>query len=198
MKTLPMLQVGNVVLSADVLTESFCCDLSACHGACCVEGESGAPLDVEEVGRLEAALPAVSALLSEEALAVIEKDGVACVDSDGDLVTAIVDGKDCVFTCHAEGCCYCSIDVRYREGRTPWRKPASCYLYPLREKQLGGGLVGLNYHRWDICAAARRKGRALHLPLYVFLKEPLVERFGAAWYAELELTVSELRRQGLL
>lgn len=186
------------MLSADVLTECFCCDLSACHGACCVEGESGAPLDAEEVGRLEAALPAVGDLLSAEARAVIEKDGVAYVDTDGDLVTCIVGGRDCVFTCHSEGCCYCALDVRYREGRTPWRKPASCYLYPLREKRLSGGLVGLNYHRWDICDAARRKGRALHLPLYVFLKKPLVERFGAAWYAELELTVAELRRQGML
>lgn len=186
MKLPPIIQVGDVLLSSDILTECFCCDLDACHGACCVEGDAGAPLTLDEVGELEQVLDKVRPSLSPEAIDVIERQGVAYTDPDGDLVTSIVGGRDCVFTCHdAAGCCYCATERAHREGHTNWCKPISCALYPIREKRFKGGLVGLNYHRWEVCRPAVRKGCELGLPLYRFLREPLIRRFGQQWYDEL-------------
>ena len=196
---LPMLQVGDVILSPDILTECFCCDLDACGGACCVEGESGAPLLLEEVGELEGILDEVWDDLSASAQAVIDRQGVAYNDAEGDLVTTIVHGKDCVFTCYDKGgCCFCATEKAFREGRTQWSKPISCYLYPIREKPLSNGLIGINYHRWSVCHAAVRKGKALNMRLYEFLKDPLIRRFGNEWYDELLTTVEALKAEGLL
>jgi len=196
---LRIFQVGDVLLSPDILTCCFCCDLDACGGACCVEGDSGAPLTLDEALELENVVPAVEGDLSAEARAVIGRQGVAFVDCEGDLVTSIVDGKDCVFTCYdAEGRCLCAAEKAFREGRTAWCKPVSCALYPIREKRLSNGLVALNYHRWDVCRPAVERGEELGLPVYKFLREPLTRRFGAAWYEELERTVEELRAAGML
>ncbi len=189
-----LLQIDNVILTSEILTECFCCDLEACRGACCIEGDSGAPLTLDEVGRLEDALETVWPRLSAGAQAVIDRQGVAYTDSEGDLVTSIVGGKDCVFTCYgADGCCYCATDAACREGRLSWPKPISCALYPIREKRFGGGLTGLQYHRWDICRPAVAKGRQLGLPLYRFLRDPLIRRFGEAWYDELCRAAEELK-----
>ena len=181
-----ILQVGDVTLTSETLTEYFCCNLEACRGACCVEGDSGAPLRLDEVGEMENVLDTVWPDLSAEAQSVIDRQGVAYTDVEGDLVTSIVRGRDCVFTCYgADGCCYCASDKAFREGRCSWPKPISCALYPIREKQFGNGLVGLQYHRWEICKPAVELGRKLQLKIYQFLKDPLVRRFGQAWYDEL-------------
>ena len=181
-----ILQVGDVILTSEILTEYFCCNLEACRGACCVEGDSGAPLRLDEVGEMENVLDTVWPDLSAEAQSVIDRQGVAYTDVEGDLVTSIVRGRDCVFTCYgADGCCYCASDKAFREGRCSWPKPISCALYPIREKQFGNGLVGLQYHRWEICKPAVERGRKLQLKIYQFLKDPLVRRFGQAWYDEL-------------
>ncbi len=192
----PLLQVGDVILSTDILTECFCCDLDACKGICCVEGDAGAPVTPEEILELENVLDTVWPSLSAAAQQVIDRNGVAYTDADGDLVTGIVGGRDCVFTCYDRpgGCCYCTTEKAYREGRTTWCKPISCALYPIREKRLGAGLTGLNYHRWDVCRDAVTLGRHLHLPVYRFLREPLIRRFGEAWYHELEEVAAELLR----
>lgn len=191
---LPILQVGDVLVSPDILTEYFCCDLDACRGACCIEGDAGAPLTEAEILELENVLDKVWPDLSAEAQSVIDRQGVAYTDPDGDLVTSIVRGKDCVFTCYApDGCCCCATERVFRKGQTSWPKPVSCALYPIREKRLSNGLVALNYHRWDVCRPAVLKGRELKLPVYRFLREPLVRRFGSEWYAELEQTAQLLR-----
>lgn len=196
---LPILQVGEVLLSPDLLTEYFCCDLDACGGACCVEGEAGAPITADEQRALERVLPAVQLRLSHRARKVLSKQGVAYRDRDGDLVTSIVDGRDCCFACYDDrGICLCATDCAYREGHIDWPKPISCALYPIRERQLSNGTVALNYHRWSVCAPAVRKGRSLRLPVYRFLKAPLIRRFGAEWYAELEALADHLRGEGLL
>ena len=187
------MQVGKVLLSTEIVTEYFCCDLSACHGQCCVDGESGAPLTLDEAAELERLLPTIEDSLSAEAREVIADQGVAYVDVEGDLVTSIVNGQDCVFTCYEDGCCLCAAERAYREQLTDWCKPISCALYPIREKRLSNGYVGLNYHRWSVCDPARRKGQELRLPLYRFLKAPLTRRFGGAWYKELEATVDALQ-----
>ena len=181
-----IIQVGEVILTSEILTEYFCCDLEACKGICCVEGDSGAPLTLDEVGEMENVLDEVWPDLSAQAQSLIDRQGVAYTDAEGDLVTSIVQGRDCVFTCYGtDGCCYCASDKAFREGRTAWDKPLSCALYPIREKHFRDGSVGLQYHRWDICRPAVEKGRRLNLKLYQFLKAPLVRRFGQAWYDEL-------------
>ena len=192
----PLIEVGDVILSTDILTECFCCDLDACGGICCVEGDAGAPLTLAEVGELENVLDEVWPDLSATAQAVIDQQGVAYTDRDGDLVTSIVNGKDCVFTCYNEkGCCFCATEKAFREGRTSWCKPISCYLYPIREKRFAGGLIGLNYHRWNVCSEAVKRGRELNLPVYKFLRDPLIKRFGEEWYKELEGVAEALLSQ---
>ena len=202
----PILQVGDVLLSSEILTEKFCCDLSACKGECCVEGDAGAPVTIEEIGEIEDCLDTVWGDLSASAQAVIDKQGVAYTDQEGDLVTSIVRGKDCVFTFQAmlqgdnSSPCVtlCALEKAYRAGRTRFCKPVSCALYPIREKKLGEGLVGLNYNRWAVCKMAIEKGKQEDLPLYKFLRDPLIRRFGEAWYQELLDTVNELTHQGYL
>lgn len=195
---IPMIQIDDTIISIDCLSEKFCCDLEACKGACCIEGDAGAPVELDEVAQLEEALPVVWNELSAAAQAVIDRQGVVYTDEDGDLVTSIVHGKDCVFTCYDScGNCFCALEKAYRKGRSSFYKPASCHLYPIRIKKIGD-MTALNYHRWDVCRMAVEKGRQLNLPVYRFLKEPLVRRFGEAWYQELESAVEELKEQGYL
>ncbi|MBQ9651805.1 MAG: DUF3109 family protein [Prevotella sp.] len=188
----PIIQVGDVLLSSDIITECFCCDLDKCKGACCVEGDAGAPVSIDEIGEIEGVLDVVWEDMSAQAQAVVDRQGVAYADRDGDLVTSIVGGKDCVFTCYANDCCFCALEKAFRAGKTSFCKPLSCSLYPIREKTFSNGLVGLNYHRWDVCKAAREKGRKLNIPVYRFLKEPLVRRFGDEWYTGLEKVAKQL------
>lgn len=202
----PIIQVGDVLLSSEILTEKFCCDLSACKGECCVEGDAGAPVTMEEIAEIEDCLDTVWGDLSASAQAVIDKQGVAYTDQEGDLVTSIVRGKDCVFTCYESlqfttvniKCCLCALEKAYRAGKTRFCKPVSCALYPIREKRLGEGLVGLNYNRWAVCKMAVVKGIQKNLRLYQFLRDPLIRRFGEDWYQELLDTVDELKHQGYL
>lgn len=195
---LSIIQVGDVLVSSEIITEKFCCDLDACKGACCIEGDAGAPVSPGEIRGIEEALGTVRPAMPARAQAVVDRRGVACIDPEGELVTSIVDGRDCVFTCHEGGTCLCLLEKAYREGRTSFCKPISCALYPIREKRLSNGLTGLNYHRWSICEAARARGGALGLRVYEFLREPLIRRFGEGWYAELLATVDGLRKGGYI
>ena len=197
-RILPILQVGDVLLSPEILTERFCCDYEKCRGICCVEGNAGAPVTLEEIGEIEDVLDDVWPDLSAQAQSVIDRQGVAYNDPEGDLVTSIVGGKDCVFTCYDGGNCLCALERAFRQGRTHFCKPISCSLYPIRAKRFGDGSVGLNYHRWAICRDAVRKGEEFDIPVYKFLREPLIRCFGEAWYKELEALADELRSQGLL
>lgn len=182
----PIIQIGDVLLSSDIITEKFCCDLDACKGICCVEGDAGAPVTLDEIGGIEDSLDTVWTDMSARAQAVVDRQGVAYTDRDGDLVTSIVDGRDCVFTCYDEkGCCLCTLEKAFRAGRTRFCKPISCALYPIREKRFSGQLVGLNYNRWDVCRDAVKKGCEENLPVYKFLRGSLIRRFGEDWYKEL-------------
>lgn len=180
-----IIEIDDILVSSDIFTEEFCCDLDACKGICCVEGDAGAPVTLDEIGGIEDALDTVWDDMSASAQAVVDKQGVAYTDRDGDLVTSIVGGKDCVFTCYEGDGCLCALERAYRSGKTGFCKPISCALYPIREKRLGNGMIALNYNRWDVCRDAVKKGRELHLPVYKFLKEPLIRRFGAEFYEKL-------------
>ncbi|MEG0453950.1 MAG: DUF3109 family protein, partial [Bacteroides sp.] len=184
-----MIQIDDIVISLDVLREKFLCNLDACKGECCIEGDAGAPVELDEIAKLEEVLPIVWDALSPEAHAVIEKQGVVYADRDGDMVTSIVNGKDCVFTCYDErGYCYCAIEKAYREGKTDFYKPISCHLYPIRVGDYGP-YKAVNYHRWSVCQAAVLLGKKENVAVYQFLKEPLIRKFGEAWYQELEIAV---------
>lgn len=180
-----IIEIDNVLVSTDIFTEYFCCDLDACKGICCIEGDAGAPVTIDEIAGIEDAIDTVWDDLSATAQAVIDKQGVAYTDRDGDLVTSIVGGKDCVFTCYEKGCCLCALERAWRAGKTAFCKPISCALYPIREKKLSNGMVALNYNRWDVCHDAVKKGNELRLPVYRFLRDPLVRRFGEDFYQQL-------------
>ncbi len=195
---LPILMVGEVLVSPDIITEMFHCDLDVCKGMCCVEGDAGAPLTVEEIGLLEEALGTIGEWMTGEARSVIARQGVAYPDMDGEMVTSLVGGRDCAFARHEGGRCLCALETAFLRGATSFRKPMSCSLYPVREKVLCDGTVCLNYHRWSVCRAGRLKGEELGVPLYRFLEGPLTERFGEEWYGELALAAEELRRAGRL
>lgn len=190
----PILEVGGILISSEILTERFCCDYEKCRGICCVEGDAGAPITLDEIADIEDSLDAVWPNLSASAQSVIDQQGVAYADRDGDMVTSIVRGRDCVFTCYNGDNCLCALEKVYREGRTRFCKPISCALYPIREKSFGNGLIGLNYHRWEVCKEAVEKGKALDLPVYRFLREPLIRRFGQEWYNELCAVADQLLR----
>ena len=185
MKLPPILDIAGVLISSEILTERFCCDYEKCCGVCCIEGDAGAPVTIDEIGGIEDALDTVWPDLSAQAQSIIDQQGVAYTDQEGDLVTSIVGGKDCVFTCYDGDNCLCALEKAYRRGATRFCKPISCALYPIREKQFSDGTVALNYHRWAVCADAVRKGREEQVPVYQFLREPLIRRFGEAWYQEL-------------
>lgn len=181
-----IIEIDNVLVSGDIFTECFCCDLDACKGICCVEGDAGAPVTLDEIGKIEDNLDVVWDDLSASAQAVVDRQGVAYTDRDGDLVTSIVGGKDCVFTCYDGDCCLCALEKAWRAGRAKgFCKPISCALYPIREKKLSNGLVALNYNRWDVCRDAVKKGRDEGIRVYQFLKGPLVQRFGQDFYDQL-------------
>lgn len=190
-----MIQINDTLVSLDVVERYFECDLDSCLGECCIEGDAGAPLLPEEKERLDALMPEVMPYLSPAAREVAQEQGASYVDEEGDLVTSIVNGKDCIFTCYAPGGkCLCVLEKLRREGRPEFFKPISCSLYPIRLKDYGG-FTAVNYHRWKICKCAEILGRSQGIRVYQFLKEPLIRRFGQEWYDELALTCEEYLNQ---
>lgn len=180
-----MLQIQNTLVSLDLIEQYFCCDLDACLGQCCIEGDAGAPVTDEECEHIRRVLPQVWDDMLPAARAAVDERGVSYVDEEGDQVTTIVDGRNCAFTCYAPGGkCICALEKAFREGRTDFCKPISCYLYPVRITEYPT-FTAVNYHRWKICKSAEVNGRRLGLRAYQFLKEPLTARFGKEWYDEL-------------
>lgn len=191
-----MIQIDDTIISLDVVEEYFLCDLSHCRGECCVDGDSGAPLEEVERLKLEELLPLIWDDLSAQAQAVIQKQGVAYLDMEGDLVTSIVNGKDCVFTYYDEdGVCKCAVEKAFKEGRTDFYKPVSCHLYPIRLTRYPD-FTAVNYHRWKVCKAAVLLGRKENVRVYQFLREPLIRKFGAAWYEALMACARKLEEGG--
>ncbi len=180
-----MLQIQDALVSLDVVEQFFICNLDKCLGECCIEGDAGAPITEEEYAKLKQILPIVWDDLLPSAKERITEAGVGYVDEEGDLVTQIIDNKNCVFTCYGEnGMCQCAIEKAYREGRVDFYKPISCHLYPLRLTKYPT-FTAVNYHKWKICKAAEILGRKEGVRVYQFLKEPLIRRFGKDWYDEL-------------
>lgn len=203
-----MIEILGTLVSLDLFKVMFCCDLSKCHGICCVEGDAGAPVTIEEVGLLEDSLDVVWDDLSKEAQKQIDAEGVVYPDRDGELVTQIVSGKDCVFVKYdnisldggktrGPRCALCAIDSAFRNGKFHWQKPISCALYPVRLSKVGD-MTAVNVHKWDVCQPARDLGKKLQLPVYRFLKDPLIRRFGQEWWNECDVAYGELKKAGYL
>ena len=188
-----MILIDDTLLSTELFDRKFCCDLKACKGACCVEGESGAPLEPEELAEIEAAFPIIKDRLKPDSLAVIEQEGLHVVDADGDHVTPIVNGKECVYaTFDEDGTAKCAFEQAHQAGEIEWKKPISCHLYPIRLTPLKD-LVALNYHQWPICGGAVSCGVGLNLSVLQFCKSSLTRRFGEAWFAEATVAEREWR-----
>ena len=181
-----IIQIGDILVSSEVLTEYFCCDYETCRGACCLIGDSGAPLLESETALLEKHYPQYEAWMSVEGREKIAETGFFTVDVDGDLVTPLLRGsEECAYTRFEGESCFCAIERAHCAGRCPWVKPISCRLYPIRASLLRNGLTALNLHRWDICRCAFEKGRKEKVPVYKFLREPLIDAYGASFYDEL-------------
>ncbi|GBU07744.1 hypothetical protein AwDysgo_10750 [Bacteroidales bacterium] len=191
-----MLQIEDTIISLDILEEMFCCDLSQCKGECCIEGESGAPVANEEIALLEAVLPIVWDDLSPAAQELINTQGVTYIDQDdGEHVTSIVNGKDCVFTTYTkDGTCICAIEKAFRAGKTDFYKPISCHLYPIRLTK-HRDFTAVNYHRWSVCKPAIAMGRREGIRVYQFLEEPLIRKFGKDWHEQLCIAAKEFYSQ---
>lgn len=179
-----MIQIKDTLISEDIFETCFVCDLGKCKGMCCVEGDAGAPLTHEEYEAIKDVLPKIWDDLSLKARELIEKQGIAYIDDDGELVTSIIKGRECVFTYFdADGVCRCAIDNAFREGKISVQKPISCHLYPIRLHKYDE-FTALNYDRWSVCRPALRLGKKTGIKLYQFLKEPLIRKFGEEWYQE--------------
>lgn len=189
-----MIQIDDKLVSEDLFEKEFVCDLSACKGACCVEGESGAPLELEEIDQLEAEKELILPYLSEQGRESIQQAGVFEVDTDGEFVTPLNNGKECAFTIFDEnGIAKCGIEEAHNQGATSFRKPISCHLYPIRIHQ-GKFFEGLNYHRWPICAPACECGSKLQVKVFRFLKDALIKKYGEEFYDKLEIANKEYQR----
>lgn len=180
-----MIILDNAVLSDDIKEKHFVCDLTKCKGACCLEGDLGAPLEKEELPLMEEVLEVVKPYMSKEGVSVVEKEGSYILDEEGDYSTTTIGGRECAFAVYDDrSTLRCAIEQAYIDGKTQWKKPISCHLYPIRITRYDH-YDALNYDRWDICDPACTLGDEMKVPIYQFLKEPLIRKYGEKWYCDL-------------
>ena len=188
-----MFQLGKTIVSEEIIENDFLCNLSACKGACCIDGEAGAPLDEEELKILMDIYPKVKPFLSKEGINALEEQGLFTT-LDGEYETPLIDGKDCAYVTYDEkGIAQCGIEETYNQGEIDWKKPVSCHLYPVRVQDYSE-FSAVNYHKWDICDDACALGKELQVPIYKFVKEALIRKFGEDWYNELEKVAERIKK----
>jgi hypothetical protein len=189
-----MIRIGNKIISQDILNEYFLCDLEKCRGNCCVYGDSGAPLEDDEIRLIEKHLPEIKLHMRAEGIHAINDQGAWVIDHDGEKVTPLVDNEECAYTVFEEGIARCSIEIAFQKGSIPFQKPVSCHLYPVRVNRLKNG-VALNYDQWNICEPARLLGKKNRIPVFRFLEDALIRVFGRSFYDELESIYQELSKE---
>lgn len=190
-----MFQIGKTIVSEEILTKDFVCNLSACKGACCVDGDAGAPVEPEERAILEEIYPKVKPFLRQKGIDAIEAQGKYITTEDGEIETPLIDGADCAYvTFDDKGTALCAIEEAYNQGEINWKKPVSCHLYPVRVQEYSR-FSAVNYHHWHICDDACSLGKELQVPVYKFTKEALIRKFGEEWYKELEITAREFNQK---
>lgn len=190
-----MIDIDGKIVSVDLLREGFLCDLSQCKGICCVEGNAGAPLDIDEVDILEEEYPNYKPYMTPEGIEAVERQGFMVIDEDGDYTTPLVNDAECAYTYTENGITLCAIEKAWMEGKCSFRKPISCHLYPIRLINFSNGSVGLNYHRWSVCDCARKCGKKVGVPVYKSLKEAITRRFGEEFYTQLDAAAELLKQQ---
>jgi hypothetical protein len=186
-----MLQIKDTLISLDIIEKKFCCDVAACKGVCCVDGDSGAPLTDEETSIIEEEYDNIGPFMRKEGRKAVEKYGKWVVDVENDKVTPLIKGKECAYVVFEKGIAKCAIEIAYFEGKTTFRKPISCHLYPIRLKKYAD-FTAVNYDAWQICNPALAYGGKKGLYIYQFLKEPLIREFGEEWYKELQIAADSL------
>lgn len=185
-----MLIVGDAIVSENILEKHFACRLSKCKGACCVKGDAGAPLERNEIELIQNDLPEILPFVAQKGSESIGAKGFYEHDATGELVTACLPEGDCVFVAWESDVAVCGIEKAHLAGKTSFRKPLSCHLYPVRAKKIGD-YTALNYHQWDICAPACAAGEEAKIPVFRFVKDALVRKMGQEWYDELELLAED-------
>lgn len=189
-----MFQIGKTIVSEDLIEKEFVCNLGACKGECCIAGEAGAPLEGDEVQVLKDIYNDVKPFLRPEGIAAIEKQGTHIETENGDLETPLVNGAECAYVTFTDkGIASCGIEDAYNAGVVPFRKPISCHLYPVRIQQYSS-FSAVNYHKWPICDDACTLGKELQVPVYKFVKEALIRKFGEDWYSELEAVSKSVKK----
>ncbi len=187
-----MFRVGDVLVSDDIVLEEFVCNLERCKGACCVEGEYGAPLEDDELPILREIYPRIRPFLTEAGVLNIEAKGPYVLDGEGDYSTPTVGKRECAYAVYEKGILKCGIEKAWSEGKTDFRKPISCHLYPVRVNKKED-FEALNYHKWHVCSPACELGKSMKVPIYVFLKDALIRKYGEEWYEQL---VAAIQSQG--
>lgn len=188
-----MFQIGKTIVSEEIISNDFVCNLSACKGACCVDGDAGAPVEPEEAKILEEIYPKVKPFLRQKGIDAIEAQGTSIITEEGEIETPLIDGADCAYvTFDDRGTALCGIEEAYNQGEIDWKKPVSCHLYPIRVQDYSE-FAAVNYHKWYICDDACSLGKELQVPVYKFVKEALIRKFGEDWYTELEKVAEKIK-----
>ena len=189
-----MLAIGDTLVSEDLIEKHFVCDLHACKGGCCVKGDYGAPLEKKELALLDDNYDKIKPFLSESGIKAIEKQGKYLLYEESEWVTPLISGRECAYTVFENGIAKCGIEKAYYAGKTDFKKPVSCHLYPVRINKMKNKVEAVNYDRWSICKPACKLGDSLKVPLYKFLKEPLIRKYGERWYEQLTLAAVQLEK----
>lgn len=188
-----MFQIGNAIVSDEVIEKEFVCNLTACKGQCCIDGDAGAPLDENETEILDEIYETIKPYLRTEGIKAIEDQGKWVIGSDGEYETPLINGGECAYVIFDGNTALCAIEQAYNEGLVSWKKPISCHLYPIRIKEYSQ-FSAVNYNKWHICDDACTLGKELEVPVYRFLKEPLIRKYGEDWYKELSLVADEWQK----
>jgi hypothetical protein len=186
-----LIELDDKIISTQIFDKKFVCDLNSCKGACCVEGDAGAPLTWEEVEIIQENLEKIKPFMRQEGIEIIAKSDVFYLDEEDQPVTSLVNQKECVFVQFENGIAKCSIEQAHKEGSLSFKKPISCHLYPIRLKKFND-YTAMNYEEWDVCKPACSCGEQLNVPVFKFLKEPLIRAFGEEFYSELEQVSKEI------
>ncbi|MFI3266814.1 MAG: DUF3109 family protein [Rikenellaceae bacterium] len=181
-----MFEIEGNIVNSEILTVKFCCDIAACKGICCVEGNAGAPLNEDELETIESEYKNYREFMTGEGIEVIENEGFYTIDEDGDYTTPLINDAQCAYAFSENGVTMCAMERAYLNGKSPYIKPISCHLYPIRITKFSNGTLGLNYHRWGVCSSALKNGAKIGLPMYKMLKTPIIRQFGESFYAALE------------
>ena len=190
-----LVEIGNKIVSTDIFSEQFTCDLNKCKGACCVKGNGGAPLNENEVDKIQNNIEKIKPYMSKSGIETVNREGVYYLDEEDAPATKLIDKKECCFVYFDEDeIAKCSIETAYKAGEINFNKPESCHLYPIRTKEFNE-FTAINYETWDICSPACSLGKSLKVPVYQFLKEPIIRVFGSSFFEELTKVDQELNKQ---